>query len=202
MRTLIAVTFSLGLVASSWAQAAPQTTVKYRYYPVSGYSAADVYAAMLRNGPRVDGAMAFAATSAADSVAHDFRHGQSCQTADYRLKIDFVTTLPQLSSSANLPALDRNRLQDFLRFVAGHEATHRSIWMGCAANLEAQVQTIDASSCTDAGRQVARLWEAMRASCSRKHEAFDAAQAKLVIRQPFVRLALLSHRLVAQATGQ
>lgn len=183
----------LGLTMPAAVQASPLQTTKYVYYPVSGNSAVDVYAAMLRSGPHVDGAKAYAATTATTSQDGNLQQGSSCQIGNYRLRIEFTIKLPKLSSGAHLAASEMSRWQSFAAFVKRHEETHRSIWLACAQNLESQVKAIHAKNCSDASRQAAALWDKMRASCSAKHNAFDAAQAKVLLRQPFVAM-VLNHR--------
>jgi predicted secreted Zn-dependent protease len=183
----------LGLTLPPAAQAAPLQTTKYVYYPVSGNSAADVYAAMLRSGPHVDGAKAYAATTATTSQDGNLQQGSSCQIDNYRLRIEFTIKLPKLSPGSHLAGGEMSRWQSFAAFVKRHEETHRSIWLACAQSLENQVRTIKAKNCSDASRQAAALWDRMRVSCSAKHNAFDAAQARVLLKQPFVAM-VLNHR--------
>ena len=82
--------------------------------------------------------------------------------------------------------------------VSLNEETHRSIWMGCAADLEKKVKAIKARSCSDADRKANQLWEKMRAACGKKHEAFDAAEQKRLMSHPFVQLV---YRRATQTHG-
>lgn len=178
------------LILAGSASAKPVDRTTYSYYAISGNTAVAIYNAMLRKGPRVDGAKAYAATSATTTQDGKLIQQSTCQIADYRLKLDFVIKLPKIRNEAVLPAADRGRWRQFQSFLKTHEETHRSIWLGCAANLERQVKAIHAKSCKDADRQAAALWNKMRAACSRKHEAFDTAEQKKLLRHPFMSLIL------------
>ena len=170
------------------AEAKPLFHTKYTYYAVGGDTAEDIYKAMLSKGPRVNGAKAYAATSATTTQDGKLSQSKSCRIENYRLKIDFNIKLPRIKNEQVLPAADRSRWRQFSSFLKKHEETHRSIWLGCAADLERQVATIKASTCGDADKKAASLWEKMRAACSRKHNAFDAAEQKKLMKHPFVKL--------------
>lgn len=163
-------------------------TTRYTFYMVGGDTAQDVYSAMLRKGPRVNGAKAYAATSATTTQDGRLLQGASCSIGDYRLKLDFTIKLPKIKNEAVLPPADRKRWQQFAVFLKKHEETHRSIWMSCAADLETQVKTIKAKTCADADLKAQKLWDKMRSACSKKHVAFDAAEQRKLMQHPFVRL--------------
>lgn len=176
------------ILGSAIAAAKPAQTTRYTFYTVGGDTAQEVYNAMLRKGPRVNGAKAYAATSAVTTQDGKLLQGASCRIGDYRLKLDFTIKLPKIKNEKVLPASDRARWQQFAGFLKKHEETHRSIWMGCAADLEAQVRTIKARTCADADKKAQKLWDKMRTACSKKHVAFDAAEQKKLMQHPFVRL--------------
>ena len=182
---LIAIMAS-GLAAG--AAAKPAFTTKYVYYPVGGKTPQDIYRAMLNKGPRVNGAKAYAATSAVSSQDGKLTQAGTCQIKDYRLNIDFEIKLPKITNEKVLAPLDRRRWQQFSRFLKLHEETHRAIWLGCAANLERQVHAIDVKTCAEADARATKLWEVARKSCTKKQDAFDAAEQKKLIRHPFVQL--------------
>lgn len=177
--------FLSALGGATFAKPAQSTT--YSYYSISGDSAVEIYNAMLKKGPRVDGAKAYAATSATTSQDGKLVQAKSCQIKDYRLKLDFVIKLPKIRNEAVLPGADRNRWRQFQAFLKTHEEHHRTIWLGCAAELERKVKAIKSTSCKDADRKAAQLWTAIRAACNAKHNAFDAAEQKKLMKHPFVR---------------
>lgn len=175
-------------IACSSVDAKPAHKTKYSYYMVNGDSAEEIYSAMLRKGPRVNGAKAYAATSATTTQDGKLLQSSSCRIEDYKLKIDFVIKLPKIRNEKVLPPSDRQRWQQFSGFLKTHEETHRTIWLGCANELERQVKAIKARTCAQADSKAQVLWEKMRAACSKKHAAFDAAEQKKLMRHPFVKL--------------
>lgn len=168
--------------------AKPVETTRYTYYAIGGDTAAEIYESMMRKGPKVNGAKAYAATSATTTQDGKLLQGASCKVQDYRLKLDFVIKLPKIRNEKALPAADRKRWQQFSSFLKAHEETHRAIWMGCAADLERQVKAIKARSCDEADRRATQLWDKIRAACDRKHKAFDAAEQKRLMAHPFVKM--------------
>jgi predicted secreted Zn-dependent protease len=176
---------ALGL-GEAWGK--PIQSTKYSYYTVSGDSAAEIYSARISRGPKVNGAKAYAATSATTTQDGKLLQGSSCKILDYRLKLDFVIKLPKIRNEKVLPASERKRWQQFSGFLKTHEETHRQIWMNCAADLERQVKSIRAKSCSDADRKANQLWEKLRAACNKKHAAFDRAEQTRLMAHPFVKL--------------
>lgn len=170
------------------AMAKPLETTRYTYYTVSGDTAAEIYDAMIRRGPNVNGAKAYAATSATTTQDGKLMQASSCQIKDYRLKLSFVIKLPKIKNEGLLPAADRKQWRIFSAFLKAHEETHRQIWLGCAEDLEAKVKAIKARSCSDADAKATKLWDKMRASCGKKHEAFDRAEQRRLMSHPFVKL--------------
>jgi predicted secreted Zn-dependent protease len=184
----IASAITLGF-ASIAADAKPLASTQYQYYSVNGNSALEVYKSMLARGPRVNGAKAYAATLAQASQGFLIQ-GQSCRARDFRFKIDFLIKLPRMSNEQRLPPLVRAKWQQFSAFVKKHEETHRAIWMGCVREFESRIASLRPADCESIDADAARLWQKINLACDRKHQAFDAAQQKLLVRHPFVRLVL------------
>ena len=181
---MIALTATLG----STSEAKPIQTTKYAYYNVGGDTAQEIYSSMLRQGPRVNGAKAYAATSATTTQDGKLQQGASCSINSYRLKLDFTIKLPKIRNEKVLAPSDRSRWRQFSAFLKKHEETHRTIWLGCATELERQVKLIKSKSCAQADIKAQKLWNKMRQACSVKHNAFDAAEQKKLMKHPFVRL--------------
>ncbi len=178
----------LACSASGAALAKPIHITNFTYYTVGGDTAQEIYKSMLRKGPRVNGAKAYAATSATTSQDGKLLQGASCSIDGYRLNLQFTIKLPKIKNEKVLQASDRSRWQQFSVFLKRHEETHRSIWLGCAADLERQVKSIKSKTCGEADKKAQKLWDKMRAACSKKHLAFDAAEQKKLMQHPFVRL--------------
>jgi predicted secreted Zn-dependent protease len=187
-----AVATALFLLLFPSASAKPVTTTKYEYYTVSGRTATDVYNAMLQRGPHVNGDKAYAATAATTSQEGKLASGSMCTVQNYRVRIDFTIKLPKLAKPDALKGQARANWDSFAAFLKKHEETHREIWVGCAERLEAQIAAIRVKDCGEADAKANRLWDEMRTSCALKHDAFDTAEQKRLLKQPFVRLAFAS----------
>ncbi len=167
----------------------PKQTTKYVYYVINGNTPASIYAALVSRGPRVDGIKAYAATTAISSQTGKMMQGKYCEMQDYSFNIDFTIKLPRLKNENALQGSTKTQWKNFSRFLKTHEETHRSIWLACGATLEAKVRAIKAKSCNDFNAKTAKLWDQIRASCAKKQDAFDVAEQKRLVQQPFMILA-------------
>ena len=194
MRSIMGLAVGVALLAlaggAPQAQAAPAFTTKYVYYKVSGDSAAGVYVSMLKRGPHVRGEKAYAATSAESSQRGKLELKNSCRIIDYQYSVDFVIRLPKLTDEASLSSSARARWQQFSSFLRKHEETHRSIWMGCANEIQSRVSAVRGKSCAEVDRKAQAIREQVQKACNRKHMAFDAAEQKKLARHPFVRMVM------------
>lgn len=176
--------------SSPQAQAAPAFTTKYAYYKVSGDSAAGVYVSMLKRGPHVRGEKAYAATSAESSQRGKLELKNSCRIIDYQYRVDFVIRLPKLADEAALSPAARSRWQQFSSFLRKHEESHRSVWMGCANEIQTRVSAVRGKSCAEVDRKAQAIRDQVQTACNHKHVAFDAAEQKKLAKHPFVRMVL------------
>jgi predicted secreted Zn-dependent protease len=190
MRPSIVLAAVIIVASASVAQAQPLATTKYRYYSINGSTALEVYKSMLVHGPRVNGAEAYASTSAQPLHEALLVQGQSCRIRDFKFTINFVVQLPRMNNERKLSPLIRSKWQQFSRFIMKHEETHRAIWMACAREFESKVTELRSRDCKSVQTKAAQLWEDVTRVCDLKHQAFDAAQQKLIPKQPFVKLVL------------
>jgi predicted secreted Zn-dependent protease len=186
----IAVVVALLAGGSSTALAKPKSTTQYKYYPVSGDSAVELYIAMMKRGPHVNGDQAYASTTATQTLDGRFVRTSNCRLHDMNLSFQFTIRLPKLQSTKGLPKTTRDRWQAFSQFLRKHEETHRTIWLACAAAFEKRAMAVKASTCEAADAEIARLADAARIACNKKHDAFDAAEQKRVAKHPFVKQVL------------
>lgn len=186
--SMLVTAAALLLAGQGLAAAKPSYKTKYTYYTISGDTAEEIYGAMLRRGPKVNGAKAYAATSAVTTQDGRLRKTSSCRVENYSVNIDFEIKLPRIKNEKILPPGDRKRWRLFSSFLKTHEETHRKIWLGCAAELERKVKAVKARSCSDADKKAEALWDQIRTACSAKHNAFDAAEQKKLLKHPFVKL--------------
>lgn len=194
MRAIIGLALGAAIVVSALgpetARAAPAFTTKYVYYKVSGDNAAGVYVSMLKRGPHVKGEKAYAATSAESSQRGKLELTKSCRIIDYQYFIGFTIKLPKLIDEAALSASARNRWQQFSSFLKKHEETHRSIWMGCAKEIETKVRALRGRTCEEVDKKAQRIRDNVQNACNRKHAAFDTAEQKKLAKHPFVKMVL------------
>jgi predicted secreted Zn-dependent protease len=167
----------------------PKQTTKYVYYAISGNTPAAIYSALVSRGPRVGGIKAYASTTAVSSQTGKMLQGKSCQMQDYSFNIDFTIKLPKLKNENALQGGMKTQWRNFSQFLRTHEETHRSIWLSCGAALEAKIRAIKAKSCDDFNAKTVKLWDQIRASCAKKQDAFDVAEQRRLVRQPFMVMA-------------
>lgn len=170
------------------AHAKPVVKTTYRYYGVSGSTARDIYHSMVSRGPNVNGMDAYASTNATSAQSGRLVQAKACSVSGYRFTFDFTINLPKLRNEGALTGATRDKWQSFSAFLRRHEEQHTRIWMACAADLERQVTALRRSSCGAVDKEANRLWGAMRKSCEKRHRAFDAAEQRRVLQQPFVRM--------------
>ena len=198
----IAMAVALVLSGSAAALAKPKSTTQYKYYPVSGDSAVELYIAMMKRGPHVNGDQAYASTTATQTLDGRFIRASNCRLNDINLSFQFTIRLPKLSSTKGLSQTTRDRWQAFSQFLRKHEETHRSIWLACAADFEKRALAVKASTCEQADAEIARLADQARIACNKKHDAFDAAEQKRVAKHPFVKLVLAPPKQTAALATQ
>jgi predicted secreted Zn-dependent protease len=191
MRRLLVSVLATCSVLATPAIAGPFEKTKYKYYTINGSSAPAIYSAMIARGPDVNGVNAYASTSATSS--QDGRlvaQGKSCRVDGYNFSINFTINLPKLKNESALTGQTAAKWSQFKSFLKVHEERHRSIWLGCARNLEAQVKALRTPNCKAFDRQAAQLWKKMRASCDKQHASFDASEQNRLIKHPFVKMVL------------
>ena len=185
---LVSGMFALLLPGAVMAKTAAIT--QYKYYAISGNSPAEIYAAMIKRGPDVNGVNAYASTLATSSQTGRLIAGKRCQVQDYSYRINFVINLPKLKNEAALFGQTKAKWGQFKSFLKSHEETHRSIWMGCAQALESKVRALRTKDCKSLDSEAARLWQKSKAGCDVKHRAWDKAEQKRLLTHPFVGLVL------------
>ncbi len=191
MRKLGMLSLAVLAVTAGEIYAKPIEKTKYKFYPITGNTPGEIYSAMIRRGPDVNGVNAYASTSATSAQSgRMILKGKSCRVDGYRFSIDFIINLPKLKNEAALTGATASKWGQFKSFLKVHEETHRSIWMGCARNLETQVKALRSGDCKALDKQAAQLWKKMRTSCDRQHAAFDAAEQKKLLKHPFVKMVL------------
>ena len=191
MRKAIVVGLAALSCVAVGADAKPSQSTKYKYYTITGDSPVEIYSAMIKRGPDVNGVNAYASTSATSSQSGQLVvQGKSCRVNDYSFRIDFTINLPKLKNEAALDGQVASKWGQFKGFLKTHEEQHRSIWLACARDLETKVRALRSNDCKALDKQAASMWKKMRTACDKKHAAFDAAEQKRLMKHPFVRMVL------------
>lgn len=196
----------LSALGGEASDAAPAFTTRYVYYDVTGDTATGVYISMLKRGPQVNGAAAYAATSALPSQHGKLELTGSCRFIDYQYRTDFTIHLPKLTDENVLPATTLDRWRGFSRLLVRHEETHRAIWMGCANEIETRIRALRGQTCRELDEKAQEIRDQVQTACQGRHAAFDAAEQKKLARHPFVKMVLAPvgkpKRSVTFAAGQ
>lgn len=189
-KTFVLVLAALAAVSSPVLSKSTQKT-KYKFYPISGDTPVEIYSSMIKRGPDVNGVNAYASTTSTSSQSGKLvLQGKTCRVDEYTFNIDFTINLPKLKNETALKGQTAAKWGQFKSFLKVHEETHKSIWLGCAADLEVKVRALRTSDCKALDKEAAKLWKSMRKQCDKKHAAFDAAEQKRLLKHPFVRLVL------------
>ena len=174
----------------------------YTHYLIAGESAEGLYRSMLRKGPHVGGGKAYASTKMVPEVsAKTIETGSGCRIQNFQVNMTFTIRLPQLKKSAKVDADLRRSFSRFYEFAKKHEETHRSIWLKCAAEAEAEVNKVRAKTCSEAEARGLAIVEEVARQCDARHVAFDEAEQKRLVHHPFIKqvLARQKKKAVAQA---
>jgi predicted secreted Zn-dependent protease len=162
-------------------------TTQYSSYTVSGRTPAEIYRAILKRGPSVDGGRAIAATTAQAVQSHTLQQGlTSCQVTQFRLSFRFNVELPRLVSSSGLTPQDRYLWQQFTGFLKAHELQHTRLWLRCGRELERRVMALRAPNCEEVQRRADATWQRMKPACDKQQSNFDKEQRSELMSQPFM----------------
>jgi predicted secreted Zn-dependent protease len=144
------------------------------------------------HGPTVQGAGAYATIQSAFSESGAVVQGKGCRVPRYTIGLSFTITLPAAQDLPDASQRVRKAWRSFYSFVKRHEETHKSIWVGCAAAMQAQVRALRAPSCAILQQRAALIMARGQAQCRRKHDAFDRSERSRLKAQPLLQQALRS----------
>jgi predicted secreted Zn-dependent protease len=187
----VSVAFHVGaLAAGVEAQAGPKVAVAYQYYPVDGTTALQLMRNLHLDGPTVGGAGAYATIESSFSESGSVVQGKGCRVPRYTIGLSFTITLPRAQDLPQAAPRVRNAWRSFYSFVKRHEETHKSIWVSCAATMQARVRALRAPTCEALQQRAAQILASEQTKCRRKHDAFDRAERSRLRRQPLLQQAL------------
>ena len=182
----IPIVFGLVLLAyqAPHAYAQPTSHTTYLYFPVHGSSLPELHYDMVSHGPTANGVRGYGVTAAKPGKQLSV---ESCKrNGDYHFGVEFEIHLPRAANPAVLSVSELALWNRFAQFVKKHEETHRSIWMGCAAEYDRMLQASAPQDCASGQANVAALWSEMLATCQPKQVAFDEGQRGVLKAHPFM----------------
>jgi predicted secreted Zn-dependent protease len=182
---------ALGLLVTmcqaSTTSAQPTSHTKYSYFPVQGSSLPELHSNMVRHGPTANGVRGYGTTAA--TMGKKMGINACKANGGYHFDVEFLIKLPKATNPAALSPAERGMWNRFAQFVKKHEETHRTIWMGCAAEFDRMLQASGSQDCPSRQARAMTLWNEMLASCSPKQVAFDQAQQGVLRQSPFIKQA-------------
>ena len=186
-RYLTALGLFITLYQTSPTSAQPTSHTTYSYFLVSGNSLPELHSNMVRNGPTANGVRGYGTTTAI--MGRRMSAGACSAKGSYHFDVEFLIKLPRASKTVALSAGELSMWNRFAQFVKKHEETHRSIWMGCAAEFDRLLQASTSQNCAARQAKAMSLWREMVAVCRPKQIAFDGAQQGVLSKNPFIRQA-------------
>ena len=176
-------------VASGSAGATDKSSISY--YPVTGKTAAEVYADIKAHAPKIAANATFAFTMIGTKT--DFKAKQAtdgCRYSRFKTSAIYVFNLPQHSYPAALPAKTRGKWENFVNYLQTHEIGHRSMWQSCFAEYDKAVLKLMSKDCKSLDKERDKAFTTIKRQCVKQDEAYDVVFRKEVLREPFVAEAL------------
>ena len=180
---------ALAVVATA-AQAKGKLTTKYKYYTVSGSTAASLHRNMTVPSGFFSSERVYANITMKPSFSGTFKQGKrNCRIKGFGINGQFLIRLPKLKNGVRLPRRLKGKFRSFVSYVRKHELTHRTIWTRCLRNAEARIQRLRIKNCTRLDQQAAKIINSEWAKCGKRNARFDALEQKRLRRLPLVRAA-------------
>lgn len=166
-------------------------TTHYSSYNVNGRDPAEIYRAILKRGPDLNGNRAIATTKAQAVQNHTLEQGpSSCRVTQFRLTFRFDVLLPRLVNATALTPQDQFLWRQFSDFLKAHELQHTRLWLRCGKELERQVMALRAPTCEDLQQKANMTWQRMKPACDKQQVNFDKQQRGVLASQLFMQRVL------------
>lgn len=177
-------------VSMNNAHARPKFSTSYKYFSVSGSSAASIHGNTHVPTGFFSSEKAYANITMQPKIIAKFKPGKRiCRFKRLSLGAHFTIRLPKLSSRSGANKSLRRKFASFVAFARRHELVHRSIWIKCFSRSERKMRALRIKSCGALDQASAKIIERELAICRRNNNRFDAAEARRVKRHPLVRAA-------------
>lgn len=156
------------------------------FFDVKGTTPAEIYNSILDNSLKIGGKRTLASittklTQKGDVVEAD----GSCKVDGHKIILNFVVNRPRIENEDALAPATREDWEQMSIFIKSHEELHRQIWLSCAQELTAKIDTIAEATCNKTSAAANALWTAMVQDCDKLQKSFDDAQTKALLSQKF-----------------
>ncbi len=185
------VALAMSFVGSQ-AQTKGKLTTKFKYYSVSGTTAASLHRNMTVPTGFFSSEKVYANITMSPSFSGTFKQGKRgkiCRIQGFGINGEFVVRLPKLKSGVKLPRSLNRKFRSFVSYVRKHELRHRSIWTRCLRSAETRIKRLRIKSCTQLDVRAAKIISSEWAKCEKRNIRFDALEQKRLRRLPLVREA-------------
>lgn len=176
------------LVANS-SQAKGKLTTKYKYYSVSGSTAASLHRNLTVPTGFFSSERVYANITMKPSFTGTYKQGNRCRIRGFGINGQFLVRLPRLKKGTRLPRSLNRKFRSFAAYVRKHELTHRSIWTRCLRSAEARINRLRIKSCSAFESHFTRIIASEWGKCKIRNARFDALEQKRLRRLPLVRAA-------------
>jgi predicted secreted Zn-dependent protease len=173
------------LIASTATQAKDGSRIQT--YPVLGKTAADIYAIIKTQSPKIAPNATFAFTQIATKTNKKTRSSKtSCAYASFDTAGFYIFNIPKHAEPNTISRRAKPRWDSFVSYLLTHEEGHRTIWQACLKDYDAQALELSAKTCEklDAARE--KLFTKIKRQCLEQDEKFDFYFRKDVQKQPFM----------------
>jgi len=174
-------------------------TTSYKYYPVSGKTAASLHRSMTVPTGFFSSEKVYANITMKSSFKGHFVRGKTCRIKGFGIDAKFIVRLPRLSKGAKLSPHLKRQFRNFSSYVRKHELTHRSIWTRCLRSAERRIMAIRYKNCNKLDSAAAKIILNEWAKCETRNVRFDKLEQKRLLRLSLVKAALKPARSVRSA---
>jgi len=176
-------------------------TTTYKYYTVSGSSAAALHANMTVPTGFFSSERVYANITMSPSFKGTFIQGKRCHIKGFGINSKFIIRLPKLSRASKLSGRLNRQFRRFVAYVRKHELTHRSIWKRCLRSAESRIVRLKIKSCNALDQAAAKIIRNEWAKCATRNTNFDRREQKRLQRLPLVKAAFKPVRRTKRLAG-
>lgn len=184
-----ALSLTVFVVGTQSVQARGKLKTVYKYYTVSGSSAASLHRNMTVPTGFFSSERAYANITMNPSFSGTFKQGKRCQLKGFGINAKFTVRLPKLRAGTKLSRGLNRKFKHFAAYVRKHELTHRRIWTGCLRASERRINRLRIRNCNTLDQAAAKIITQEFNKCKIRNARFDAAEQKRLRKLPLVKAA-------------